>query len=222
MNPHLLILLEALLFILVFGGLPVLKKEEPSLQLAVEVLVLTSFSLGISLLTGLRLDPIFFLIFLYLITVRCRMLIDLGNLLSSRGYHQLALSVYRLAVRVGPDFPTRLVALISYGAVLVRVGALEEAVRILEKVLEKGRERLLPKHESACHYNLGVAYLRLGKEGRAVHEFNETIDAWPLSLYARLARAALERRRSTGSMVSKEAEEGEEGDEISVVESQGQ
>ena len=210
MNPNLLTLFVALLFILIFGGLPVLRKEEPSLQLAVEVLVLTGLNIGASLLTGFRLEPVFFLIFLYLITMRCRVLIDLGNLLSSRGHHQLALSVYRLAMRLGPDFPGRLIALTSYSAVLVRVGALEEAIRILEEVLEKGRERLLPKHESACHYNLGVAYLRLGRESRAVREFNETIDAWPLSLYARLARAALERRRSTGSMVDKGAGEGEE------------
>lgn len=213
MNPHLLILLEALLFILVFGGLPVLRKEEPSLQLAVEVLVLTGLSIGASLLTGLRLDPILFLILLYLIIMRCRVLIDLGNLFSSRGRHQLALSVYRLAMRLGPDFPIRLIALISYGAVLVRVGALEEAIRILEEVLERGEERLHPKHESACHYNLGVAYLRLGKESQAVREFNETIDAWPLSPYAQQARAALERRRSTGRLVGQEAGEGEEKDE---------
>lgn len=213
MNPNLLILLVALLFILIFGGLPVLRKEEPSLQLAVEVLVLTGLNIGASLLAGLRLEPVFFLIFLYLITMRCRVLIDLGNLLSSRGRHQLALSVYRLAMRLGPDFPVRLIALTSYSAVLVRVGALEEAIRILEEVLEKGREHLHPKHESACHYNLGVAYLRLGRESRAVREFNETIDLWPLSLYARLARAALERRRSTGSMVDKGAGEGEERDE---------
>jgi tetratricopeptide (TPR) repeat protein len=213
MNPHLLTLLVALLFILVFGGLPVLRKEEPSLQLAVEVLVLTGLSIGVSLLTGLSLNPILFLIFLYLIAMRCRILIDLGNLLSSRGRHQLALSVYRLAMRLGPDFPVHLTALISYGAVLVRVGALEEAIRILEAVLEKGQERLQPKHESACHYNLGVAYMRLGREGRAVREFNETIDVWPLSPYAQRAKAALERRRSTGSLVGEREGEGEEKDE---------
>jgi len=200
MNPHLLILLEALLFILVFGGLSVLRKEGLSLQLAVEVLALTGLSIGASLLTGLRLDPIFFLIFLYLIVMRCRILIDLGNLLSGRGYHHGALSVYRLAMRLGPDFPIRFLALISYGAMLVRAGALEEAVRVLEEVLEKGGERLHPRHESACHYNLGVAYLRLGQESRAVSEFNQAIEAWPLSLHARLARAALERRRSTGQL----------------------
>jgi tetratricopeptide (TPR) repeat protein len=210
MDPHLLILLVALLFILVFGGLPVLRKEEPSLQLAVEVLVLTGLSIGASLLTGLRLDPVLFLIFLYLIIMRCRMLIDLGNLLSSRGRHQLALSVYRLAMRLGPDFPIRLMALISYSAVLVRVGALEEATRILEEILEKWEERLHPKYESACHYNLGVAYARLGKESRAVREFNETIDAWPLSQCAQGARAALERRRSTGRLVNEGTREGEE------------
>jgi tetratricopeptide (TPR) repeat protein len=210
MNPHLLTILVALLFILVFGGLPMLRKERPSLQLAVEVLVLTSLSIGASLLTGFNLNPALFLILLYVIAMRCRVLIDLGNLLSSRGRHQPALSVYRLAMRLGPDFPVRLMALISYGAVLVRVGALEEAVRILEGVLEKGEEHLQPKYESACHYNLGVAYMRLGRESRAVGEFNETIDAWPLSPYARYAQAALERRRSTGHLATKEAGESEE------------
>lgn len=213
MNPLMLILLVALLFILVFGGLPVLKKEGLSLQLAVEVLVLTGLSIGASLLTGLRLHPILFLIFLYLIVMRCRLLIDLGNLLSSRGRHQPALSIYRLAMQLAPDFPIRLTALISYSAVLVRIGALEEAIRILEGVLEKGRERLQPKHESACHYNLGVAYLRLGRESRAVREFNETIDAWPLSPYAQYAQTVLEKRRSAGSMTSTDVSKGEEKDE---------
>jgi len=213
MNPLMLILLVALLFILVFGGLPVLKKEGLSLQLAVEVLVLTGLSIGASLLTGLRLDPILFLIFLYLLVMRCRLLIDLGNLLSSRGRHQPALSIYRLAMQLAPDFPIRLTALISYSAVLVRIGALEEAIRILEGVLEKGRERLQPKHESACHYNLGVAYLRLGRESRAVREFNETVDAWPLSPYAQYAQTVLEKRRSAGSMTSTDVSEGEEKDE---------
>ena len=211
MNPHLLILLVSLVFILVFGGLPVLRREGLSLRLAVEVLVLTGLGIGASLLIGFRLDPILFFIFLYLIVMRCRLLIDLGNLLSTRGRHQLALSVYRLAMRLEPDFPVRLTALISYGAVLVRVGALEEAIRILEAVLEKGKERLQLKHESACHYNLGVAYMRLGRESRAVREFNETIDTWPLSPYAQGARAALERRRSTGRLMSEGA--GEEKDE---------
>lgn len=207
MNPHLLILLEALLFILVFGGLSVLRKEGLSLQLVVEVLALTGLSIGASLLTGLRLDPVFFLLFLYLVVMRCRILIDLGNLLSARGYHSGALSAYRLAMHLGPDSPIRFMALISYGAVLVRAGAPGEATRILEEVLEKGGERLHPKHESACHYNLGVAYLRLGQEGQAVREFNEAIEAWPLSPHARLARAALERRRSTGRLAGEKTED---------------
>jgi tetratricopeptide (TPR) repeat protein len=128
-----------------------------------------------------------------------------GNLLSSRGHHQQALSIYRLALQLRPDFPIRVIALISYSAVLVRVGALEEAIRILEEILEKWEERLHPKHESACHYNLAVAYMRMGKESRAVGEFNKTIDAWPMSPYAEHAEAALKRRRTTGSLAGKPA-----------------
>ncbi len=213
MNPHLLTLLVALLFILVFGGLPILRKERPSLQLAVEVLILTGLNIGASLLTGLRLEPILFLILLYVIVMRCRLLIDVGNLLSSRGRHQSALSVYRLTLQLAPDFAVHLTALISYGAVLVRVGALEEAIRILEGVLEKAGENLQLKHESACHFNLGVAYMRMGRESRAVREFNETIDTWPLSPYAQYAQAALDRRKSTGRLTGTGVSEDEEKDE---------
>ncbi len=212
MNPYLVIVLVALLFILVVGGLSLLRREVPSLRLVVEVLALTALSIGISIVTGASLNPIFFFIFLYLITMRCRLLIDLGNLLSSRGYHKAALSAYRLAMRLEPDLPTHLTALVSYAAVLVRVGALEEGIRILEEVLDKHGEGLHPKHHSACHYNLGVAYMRLGRESRAVREFNETIDAWPLSPYAKGASAALERRRSAGRLMTEEAAEGEEQD----------
>lgn len=212
MNPHLLTLLVALMFILVFGGLPVMRKEKPSIQLAVEALILAGLSIGASLLTGLSLHPVLFLIFLYLIVMRCRLLIDLGNQLSARGRHQQALSVYRLALKLAPDFPIRLIALISYGAVLVRIGALEEAIRILEGVQEKVEDHLHLKYESACHYNLGVAYMRMGKESRAVREFNEAIDAWPLSPYAELAKVALERRRSTGHLAGTVVSEGEETD----------
>jgi len=220
MNPHLVIVFVALLFILAVGGLSLVRREVPSLRLVVEVLVLTGLSIGISMLIGASLNPILFFIFLYLITMRCRLLIDLGNLLSSWGYHKVALSAYRLAMRLEPDFATHTTALISYAAVLVRVGGPDEAIRILEEVLEKHGEGLHPKHHSACHYNLGVAYMRQGRESRAVREFNDTIDAWPLSIYAKGASAALERRRSTGRLVTEGAAEGEEkpktGDEGAV------
>ncbi|NIN64497.1 MAG: tetratricopeptide repeat protein [Anaerolineae bacterium] len=212
MSPHLIIVLAGLLFIVVVGGLSLLRREALSLRLVVEVLALTALSIGISMVVGVSLHPILFFIFLYLITMRCRVLIDLGNLLSSRGYHKAALSAYRLAMRLEPDLVTRITALVSYAAVLVRVGALDEAIRILEEVLEKHGEGLHPKHHSACHYNLGVAYMRQGRESRAVREFNDTIDAWPLSLYAKGASAALERRRSTGRLVTEGAAEGEEKD----------
>jgi len=57
-----------------------------------------------------------------------------------------------------------------------------------------------------------VAYMRLGRESRAVGEFNQTIDAWPMSPYARYAQVALERRRSTGHLATTGVSEGEEKD----------
>jgi len=170
-NPHLLTIGIALLFILIFGGMPVLRKEEPSLQLVAVVLVLTALFIAASDLTGVSPHPVIFVILLYVSTMRCRALVDLGNLLSSWGYHQRALSLYRLAMRLGPDSPALLSALISYGAVLVRVGALDEAIRVLEEVLEKWGEDLPPKHEAACHYNLGVAYLRAPGRARVQPDY---------------------------------------------------
>lgn len=212
-NPHLLTIVIALLFILIFGGMPVLRKEEPSLQLVAVVLGVTALVIAASDLTGVYVHPVLFLILLYASAMRCRALVDLGNLLSSWGYHQRALSLYRLAMRLGPDSPALLSALISYGAVLVRVGALDEAIRVLEEVLEKWGQDLPPKHEAACHYNLGVAYLRQGNESQAVREFNLTVDAWPPSPYAQRASAALERRRSTGRLLGRESSESGSGDE---------
>lgn len=195
-HPYLILPLISLFFVLIFGGLSLLRREGLSNQFALEVLVLTGLTLLFS--WGLRviINPIFFLIFVYLFSMRARLLVDGANLLSTRGKHQVAESLFQLALRLRPDAITRLIVLINYGVTHLRQGKFKEAIKVLEEVLSaKPSGTLAPKHEAACHYNLGLAYLRSGEEMKAVREFNEVIDLMPDSLYAVGARTALRKRK---------------------------
>jgi len=194
-HPYLILPLISLLFVLVFGGLSLLRHEGLSNQFALEVLIFTGLVLLLS--WGLRviIYPIFFLILLYLISMRARLLVDLANPLSIRGKHQIAESLFRLALRLRPDAVTRLIVLINYGVTYLHQGKFKEAIEILEEVLSPKRLGTLgPKYEAACRYNLGLAYLRAGEEKKAVREFNEVIDLMPDSLHAVGARTALKKR----------------------------
>lgn len=188
----------SLFFALIFGGLSLLRHEGLSNQFALEVVILTGLALLLS--WGLRviIHPIFFLIFVYLVSMRARLLVDVANPLSIRNKPQLAESLFRLALRLRPDAAARLIVLINYGVTQLRQGKLKEAIELLEEVLRaKPLGTLGPKYEAACRYNLGLAYLRAGEERKAVREFNEVIDLLPGSLYAVGARTALRKRKET-------------------------
>ena len=81
MNPHLLIVILGLFYILIFGGMSLLRREGLSTQFAVEALLITALVEVIALLTNTAVDPILFLIFIYLVTMRGRLLVDLANFL---------------------------------------------------------------------------------------------------------------------------------------------
>lgn len=195
-HPYLILPLISLLFVLVFGGLSLLRHEGLSNQFALEVLIFTGLVLLLS--WGLRviINPIFFLILIYLISMRARLLVDLANPLSTRGKYQIAESLFHLALRLRPDAVTRSIVLINYGVTHLRRGKFKEAIEVLEEVLSaKPLGTLGPKYEVACRYNLGLAYLRAGEERKAVREFNEVIDLMPDSLHAVGARTALQKRQ---------------------------
>jgi len=195
-NPILILLLEGLLFILSFGGLSWLRGEAPSSQFAVEGLAVTALCVVVATATDFIIDPILFLASIYLVTMRARWLVDLGNFLLVRGHLNRALSFYRLAMGLKPDSTGRAIALINSGVAQLRQGKAEEAISSLQAALEaKPEGRLSPKYEAACHYNLGLACRRTGKEAEAIRQFNEAIDALPSSIYALQAQAALEKRQ---------------------------
>lgn len=198
-TPYLLVALTGLLFVLFFGGLSVLRREGISLRFTFEAIMLTGILTAIVASTGMDLNPVFAVILLYLITMRVRLLIDLGNFLARRRNHAAAEQVYALAQRLWPDESGRLLLQLNQGVLALHCNRLDEAVTTFHRVLEASEGGYLGiKSQAAGHYNLGVAYQRQGQDAQAALEFNRVLDTWPVTEYARYARIALNRRKQKG------------------------
>jgi tetratricopeptide (TPR) repeat protein len=196
LDPYLLLLLIACLYILVFGGLGVVRREGLSIQFVVESVLVTALVVGGGWLLGVAANPFLFLALLYLITLRSRLLTDLGNILARRGSYDVAFRIYDLALALRPDPAGRLIVLANLGAARLHSGQVEAAIETMKEVLSQAaRPGLGIKYEAATHYNLGYAYEKSGDEARAVAEYNEAIDTLPGSLYAQAAQSALKRRK---------------------------
>jgi len=191
-----LIFLEGLLFTALFGGLSWLRREGLSIQFAIEALLLTLIAGGLTALTSVLISPVLFLIILYLVTMRVRLLVDMGTLMAQRGQFKQADGLYALAMRLWPDSAGRLIVQVNQGVLRLQQGANDPAIAIFKDALQKaGQGYLGLKYEAATHYNLAVAYRRKGLDAQATIEFNAVLDTWPVSEYARRAKAALEQGR---------------------------
>ncbi len=192
MNPYAVLILEALLFALAFGALTWLRGEGLPGRFAWEVLGLTAVLLLLSWVAGGPIHPVLFLVLIYVLTMRARLLVDLANALSGRRKYSAALSVLSLAQRLASDPISQTLVHINTGVVMIQQKRFEEAVQLLGSTLQgipAGRGG--PKYEAACRYNLGLAHLRAGQESKAVEQFNAVIELLPNSLYARGAQTAL-------------------------------
>lgn len=200
LDPYLLLLLIASLYVLVFGLLGFLRREGLSAQFALEAIALTVVLIGGAWLLGIALNPFLFLAVLYLVTMRSRLTVDVANFLVGRGYAKAAFRLYSLALRWWPDSASRLIILANRGAAQLHTGDVKGAIRTLEEVLSTGeRPRLGLKYEAVCHYNLGYAYEKAGEEAKAIAQYTETIELLPGSLYAKAAQAGLKRRQKQDS-----------------------
>lgn len=198
MNPHLIILTIGIFYTLIFGALSLLRREGLSTQFAIEASVITVLVIGIAWLTNTVVDPLPFLIFIYLITMRGRLLVDLANAFSSRGRQRDAIKLLQWAMSLLPDRSTRLVIQVNMGIVQLRRKNPTSALELFEEVLKDMDEGggLGIKYEAACRYNLGKALMQQGKESEAVSQFNEVMVIYPSSIYSKAAGMALEERRS--------------------------
>lgn len=205
MHPVLIIFLIGLLYILGFGALSYLRRQGLSTRFALEGLLVTGVCMLISYFV-MPIYPLLFLIVLYLITMRVRLLADVGNWLTASKRYMQALGVYQLALRLGPDTSGRQIVLINLGVTQLYMQAPEAAIASLEEALQDSENRLGLKYLAAGHYNLGLAYRRIGREAEAVRHFNQAIDAWPMSVYAAHAQVALKKSRRSSDEEQKNAE----------------
>ena len=192
----LVLLVEGLLFVVVMGALSLFRREGLSIQFAVEATVITLLASGLTAFTAYAVNPILLLTVVYVVTMRVRLLVDLGTLLAQRGQFAQADRIYALALHLWPDQTGRLIVQVNQGVARLQQGALDEAVATFKAVLDKvGQGYLGIKYEAAAHYNLGVAYRRKKMDAQATAEFNAVLDTWPTSVYARRAGIALEQGR---------------------------
>lgn len=201
-----ILLLEGFSFVVLFGVVSLLKREGLSRRFAIEAVIFTLVVSGLTALTGIQTHPILFLILIYLLTMRVRILVDLGNIFARRGQFELADKLYNLAERLWPDATNCLILRVNLGTSLLQQKKLDEAIAMFNEILEQAEHGYLGvKYEAATHYNMGVAYLRKNMDARASIAFNAVIDTWPASEYARRAEVALEKnRRKNNPSTSKE------------------
>ncbi len=196
MDTIFLILLVGLLYIVLFGGLSLLRREGLSNRFAIESVVVTLIFAGLTFLFPQRINPILFLIVLYLVTMRVRILVDVAIFFARRGDFSTADRVYWLGGRIWPDATGKMIIAVNQGVMEISRNNLDKAILIIRNVLAaKENGHLGIKHEAAAHYNLGVAYLKKDMPLQATNEFRTVLDIWPASIYARQAEAALDKER---------------------------
>jgi tetratricopeptide (TPR) repeat protein len=188
-------LLVGVLFLGTFTGLTVLRRQKPSIRFLIEGGILTSAAVALCLLAR-PVHPILFLVILYLVTMRVRLLVDLSNVLTSRRRFPAALAVPGVALRLGPDPASRQIALISRGVTQLRMGEPQAAYFTLKGVLLEEHVRLAVRERAAGYYNLGVACERTARPQEAERCFRQTIETMPGSIYALGADKALKRGAS--------------------------
>jgi tetratricopeptide (TPR) repeat protein len=192
LHPSLLILLIGLLYLLGFGALSFMRRQGLSARFAIEGLTVTLVGAALTV-ASVPVHPVLFLIVVYLVTMRVRLLVDLGNWLTSRGRYGQALGLYQFALRLGPDAVSRQITLVNRGVTQLRMQEPEAAHRTLTEALADEQVRPGAKYLAAGYYNLGLACRRTGREAEAIRHFNEAIDALPTSIYAHGAKQALKK-----------------------------
>lgn len=192
MDSPLVILLVGFVYLLGFGALSFVRRQGLSGRFAVEGLAITAVGAALRY-ARVWVHPVLFLVVLYVVTMRVRLLIDAGNWFSARGQCARALSLYRMALRVGPDPSSRQITLINRGVAQLRSEDPEAAYATLREALAGEDGQIGAQHLAASYYNLGLACRRSGREAEAIRRFNEAVNAWPESVYGQAARKELER-----------------------------
>jgi len=187
-----------LLYTLVFGLMPVLRKEGLSRRFLAESLALTAAASALVLLGGFPLHPIAFLVIIYLFTMRVRILADVASAMARRGNTRSARRIFGLAHKLWPDPVGTMILELNEAACSLKEGDPEGAVQVLSGIIERApASGLGVKHLSACHFNMGIAYWRMKMNALAGASFEAVMDIWPASVMARRAEIALGKLRQS-------------------------
>jgi tetratricopeptide (TPR) repeat protein len=198
-EKSLIILLTGFFYASLFGFLGFLRREGVSRRFLLEAAAITAITWLLGLFGSIALHPIAFLAVLYALTMRVRLLVDLGNALARREKLTAAARIYSLATRLWPDPAGALMVRLNQGACALKEEHPEEAIPLFQDVLEKADGAHLGiKYRCACHYNLGISYWRKQMLPEAERELEAVRDLWPASTYARRAEAVLGRLRENG------------------------
>jgi hypothetical protein len=125
-DPFWMLILEALWFGLAFGGPSWLRGEGLPARFGWELLGVTAVCVLLRGLGGVSMHPVLFLILVYLITMRARLLVDLGNALSARGQQEQALAAFELASRLAGNDSSRALVRVNLAVVRIRQQRAEE------------------------------------------------------------------------------------------------
>ncbi|MCX7038422.1 MAG: tetratricopeptide repeat protein [Spirochaetes bacterium] len=196
MKNYLILVLTGVLFAGVFNVLSYLRREGISRRFLLEAAAITILFGLLGLVFGIDLHPIAFLAILYVLTLRVRLLVDLGSAMARRGNLTVADKAFSIARRLWLDPAGALMVRLNQGACELQRKRPEDAIPIFQGVLREAETvRLGIKYRSACHYNLGIAFWQKNMVQEAERELEAVVDLWPASTMARKAEKALERLR---------------------------
>ncbi len=200
MSLYLTIGLIGIAYMVVFSVLSITRREGLSLRFVGESALVTAMAMLLILVAAIQIHPVIFLLLLYLITMRVRMLVDLANAFAGRSSYPQAEKLYGLASAMWPDQANALVIKVNRAIMLLHKNQLDDSIALFTDILSQVNTGYLGvKYLAAAHYNLGVAYLRKENLARAADEFKAVLDCWPDSVYAQRAQNALERQSNKNS-----------------------
>ena len=193
MSLPFILILVGFAYVVIFGGMALLRREGLSLRLAIESIIITGLTL-LLVYMGVNVHPVLFLLVVYLITMRVRLIVELATILAKRENFKTSEQLFNLALRLWPDQTGKFIVYVNQGTALLQQGNLDEASKIFKEIIDDSSSGYLGrKYEAAALYNLGVVYLRKNQPGEAKAEFNKAIETMPASEYAKQAAQALDR-----------------------------
>ena len=197
MSLVILLALIGLSYIVIFVAMAIFRREGLTIRFVVESVGVTALAVIVVVFTPFHIHPVIFLLLLYLITLRVRLLVDLANAFAVRGNYNQAEKIYTFAARLWSDPGSDLIVKVNHAIMLLHNSQLDESIDLFNDTLSQANKgHLGSKYKAAAHYNLGVAYLRKNNPSMAMAEFNAVVESWPASFYARRAQDALERQRN--------------------------